>query len=130
MTLLKERASAKEVTETKNIVKMVVLLQEPRTARGVVAYLSHQRVLDPEVDIDRVFTNNKRQREIVNSGVLGIHGHGDAIRLCFDLRTTRSVDRPTETQRVFFQLVRGQALLEELSLPRRPCDESARRKEL
>ena len=37
--LLEDRFLAKEVTETKNIVKQVVILHEPRKTRGGVAYL-------------------------------------------------------------------------------------------
>ena len=59
------RVSATEVTETKNIVNMVVVLQQPRETRGGFAYVRQQGVFDPEVDIDRVSTMNKRQRQIV-----------------------------------------------------------------
>ena len=94
-THLQDRASAKDVTDTKNMPKMVLFLPEPRKTRGVVAHLGQQRVFDPEVDIDLDSTMNNRQRQIVNSGVLELNGHDDAIRLCFNLHTSSDVDRQT-----------------------------------
>ena len=63
--------------------------------RGV-AYLSQWRVFDPEVDIERVSTMNKRQRQILNPGVLDTNGHDDAIRSSLNLRATNDVEREAQ----------------------------------
>ena len=71
-THLQDRASVKDVTETKNTPKMVVFLPEPRKTRGVVAHLSRQRVFDPEVDVSTCFHDEQLPTTVCEFGCLGI----------------------------------------------------------
>ena len=66
---------------------MLIFAQEKRTTVDNVAYLGHDlesgdRVLDPDLDVEKIATLNHKQRKLVNEGIEQIAREDHALRKC------------------------------------------------
>eukprot|EP00973_Karenia_brevis_P062883 8742281-Karenia_brevis.AAC.1 len=85
--VLEDRISAHENEEVWDVDKMVVFLQEPKTNRFGEAFFC-ERVLNFDVDCNRVGTLSPKQRKLINDGIQEVNCEDPATRVCLKATAT------------------------------------------